>query len=169
MTDSDLHITPRVGRILMSEEAIYGLILVSGMIVVSGTLAGTSLNALTTVAVTVLVFYAAHVYAGTLGRLAATDGHAGLRTSLRAASHQSSGMLLAAVPPLGVLLLGAVDVLADTTAIWTALIVNTVLLGALGWIAVARWSRHWFPRLLSAIVTAAFGGVLILLKAIIHH
>ena len=77
--------TPKVTRILMSEEAIYGLILVSGMIVVSYDLTGTSLNALITVVVTVIVFFAAHVYAGTLARLAATDGKAGLPESLRGA------------------------------------------------------------------------------------
>ncbi|MEV4688823.1 hypothetical protein [Microbacterium sp. LWH3-1.2] len=167
MTDEQLHITPRVGRILMSEEAIYGLILVSGMIVVSAR--GTSWEALVTVAVTVAVFYAAHVFAGTLGRLAATDGRAGLRASLAASARQSSGMLLASVPPLLILLVGATRVIEDTTALWVALIANTVMLGALGWIAVARWSTHWFPRLLSALITAAFGGVLILLKAVIHH
>ena len=52
MTDEQLlGTTPKVTRILMSEEAIYGLILVSGMIVVSYDLAGTSLNALITVVV----------------------------------------------------------------------------------------------------------------------
>jgi hypothetical protein len=169
MTDEQLHITPRVGRILMSEEAIYGLILVSGMIVVSGSSTGTAVDALITVGVTVVVFFAAHVFAGTLGRLAATDGKAGLRASLRAAAHQSGGMLLAAVPPLIILLLGATRVIDDSRALWVALIVNTVLLGGLGWIAVARWSTHWLPRILSAVTTAAFGGVLILLKAVIHH
>ena len=72
MTDDQLHITPRVGRILMSEEAIYGLILVSGMIVVSASSSGAAVDAVITVAVTVIVFFAAHVFAGTLGRLAAT-------------------------------------------------------------------------------------------------
>jgi len=169
MSDEQLHITPRVGRILMSEEAIYGLILVSGMIVVSGSSQGTSFDALITVAVTVLVFFAAHVFAGTLGRLAATDGQAGLAASLRASAHQSSGMLIASIPPLIILLAGATRIIDDSAALWVALIANTVLLGALGWVAVARWSTHWFPRILSAVVTAAFGGVLILLKAIIHH
>lgn len=169
MTDEQLHITPRVARVLMSEEAIYGLILVSGMIVVSGSAQYSSFKALITVLVTVLVFFAAHVFAGTLGRLAATDGHAGLRASLRSSAHQSSGMLLASAAPLVVLLLGATRVIEDSTALWVALIINTVLLGALGWVAVARWSTHWLPRILSAVITAAFGGVLILLKAIIHH
>jgi hypothetical protein len=169
MTDEQLQITPRLARILMSEEAIYGLILVSGMIVVSGTNSGTALNAFTTVAVTVVVFFAAHVYAGTLGRLAATDGQAGLYSSLRASFHQSGGMLLASVAPLIVLLLGATRVIDDSAAMWTALIVDTVILGALGWIAVARWSTHWIPRILSALLTAGFGGILIALKAVIHH
>lgn len=167
MTDDQLHITPRVARVLMTEEAIYGLILVSGMIVVSAS--GGSWGAFVTVLVTVLVFYAAHVYAGTLGRLAATEGHGGLRASIRAAARQSSGMLLAAVAPLLVLLLGTTRVIEDATSLWIALIVNTVILGALGWAAVAKWSTHWWPRLLSALFTAAFGGVLILLKAFIHH
>jgi hypothetical protein len=169
MTDDELHVTPRLSRMLMSEEAVYGLILVSGMIVVSGSAESNAVNAFITVAVTVLVFFAAHVYAGTLGRLAASNGHAGLRASLRGSMRQSSGMLLAAVVPLVILLLGATDVVADSTALWTALFVNTVLLGALGWVAVSRWSTHWAPRLLSALITAAFGGVLIVLKAVIHH
>jgi hypothetical protein len=167
MTDDQLHITPRVARVLMTEEAIYGLILVSGMIVVSA--GGSSWGAFVTVLITVLVFFAAHVYAGTLGRLAATDGHSGLRASLRAAARQSSGMVIAAIAPLFVLLLGSTRIIEDDTALWAALIVNTLILGALGWIAVARWSTHWWPRLLSAVVTAAFGGVLIVLKAVIHH
>ena len=169
MTDEQLDITPRLHRVLMSEEAIYGLILVSGMIVVSGSAQSTAVSALISVAVTVIVFFAAHVYAGTLGRLAATNGHAGLRASLRGSMRQSSGMLLASVVPVFILLLGALQVVDDSTALWTALFVNTVLLGALGWVAVARWSTHWGPRLLSALTTAAFGGILIVLKAVIHH
>ena len=111
MTDEQLlGTTPKVTRILMSEEAIYGLILVSGMIVVSYDLAGTSLNALITVVVTVLVFFAAHVYAGTLARLAATDGKAGLPESIRGAVHHSLGMLVISLAPVAVLLLGVTRV-----------------------------------------------------------
>lgn len=169
MTDDELQITPRVARILTSEESVYGLILVSGMIVVSGTVSGTSLNALVTVTVTVVVFYLAHVYAGTLGRLAASEGSAGLGASFKAAARHSRGMLVASIVPLVILLLGTTDLIDDTVAIWSALIANTVLLGVLGWIVVARWSTHWVPRLLSALITAGFGLVLIALKAFIHH
>lgn len=161
--------TPQVTRILMSEEAIYGLILVSGMIVVSYNLTGTSLSALITVVVTVLVFFAAHVYAGTLARLAATDGRAGLPDSLRAAAYHSLGMLLISLAPTAVLLLGVTQAVDDDVAVWSALLIDTLALGILGWLAVAKWTRHFWLRLASALLTAAFGGVIIVLKAFIHH
>jgi hypothetical protein len=164
-----LGVTPRVARILVSEEAVYGLILVSGMIVVSYTLTGTSLSALTTVIGTVLVFYAAHVYAGTIGRLAATDGRAGLPESIRAAALHSLGMLLISLVPIAVLLLGVTKAVDDDVAVWFALGVNTLALGVLGWLAVSKWTHHFLLRLASALITAAFGGVLIVLKAFIHH
>jgi hypothetical protein len=170
MTDEQLlGTTPKVTRILMSEEAIYGLILVSGMIVVSYNLTGTSLSALVTVVVTVLVFFCAHVYAGTLARLAATDGKAGLPESLRGAVHHSLGMLLISLAPVAVLLLGVTRVVDDDTAVWFALFIDALALGILGWLAVAKWTKHFWLRLASALLTAAFGGILIVLKAFIHH
>lgn len=170
MSDAQmLGTTPQVTRILMSEEAVYGLILVSGMIVVSYNLTATSLNALITVVVTVLVFFAAHVYAGTLARLAATDGEAGLPASLRAAVRYSIGMLVISLAPIAVLLLGVTRVVPDDLAVWLALIVDTLALATLGWIAVAKWTRHFWLRLASALTTAAFGLILVALKAFTAH
>lgn len=159
----------KAGRILISEESVYGLILVSGMIVVSNTLTGTSAGALVTVVVTVIVFFAAHVYAGTIAGIAKEHTRGDLRQSFVAALHHSEGMLLVSVAPLAVLLLGVTRVVDDEVAIWSALAVDTVLLGALGWFAVARWNPRFWPRMLSALITAAFGGVLVALKALIHH
>lgn len=167
--DTHYGTTARVSRILMSEEAVYGLILVSGMIVVSYTITGTSLSALTTVIGTVVVFYAAHVYSGTLGRLAATEGKAGLPESIRAAARHSLGMLLVSLVPIAVLLLGVTRAVDDDFAVWLALSVDTLALGILGWLAVSKWTSHFWLRLASALITAAFGGVIILLKAFIHH
>ncbi|MET0829687.1 MAG: hypothetical protein ABWY26_09220 [Microbacterium sp.] len=161
--------TPKVTRILMSEEAVYGLILVSGMIVVSYDLTGTSLSALVTVVVTVLVFFVAHVYAGTLARLAATDGKIGLPESLRAAARHSLGMLLISLAPVTVLLLGVTRVVPDDLAVWLALIIDTLALGVLGWLAVAKWTQHFWLRLASALITAAFGLTIVALKAFINH
>lgn len=168
MTDEQL-LRPSVMRVMQSEEAVYGLILVSGMIVVSNSVAGTSINAFLTVCVTVIVFFLAHVYAGTLARLAATDGAAGFWPSVRASTRHSYGMLFASVVPLTILLLGALHLVDDDTAIWAALITDTLLLGLLGWLAVSRWTRHVWPRFVSALITSAFGLVLVGLKAFIHH
>lgn len=159
----------RLAQLLMTEESVYGLILVSGVIVASASATGTSVNALVTVSVTVVVFFAAHVYAGALARLAITEGRSGLGASVRTAARRSSGMLLASVPAVVVLLLGTTHIVDDDTTLWAALIVNTLTLAVLGWIAVARWSSHWSARLMGAVVSAAFGGVLILVKAIISH
>lgn len=159
----------RVTRVLMTEESIYGLILVSGMIVVSNSLVGTSANALITVGVTVIVFYAAHVYAGTIARLAQAEGHGDVLLSVKHAARTSRGMLLAAIFPLAILLLGVTRVVDDDTAIWAALIADTVLLGVLGWLAVARWNPRFGARLASAVITAMFGVVVTLLKVLIHH
>jgi hypothetical protein len=169
MTDIQLGRTPKMARILMSEEAVYGLILVSGMIVVSYTLTGTSLSALITVVGTVIVFFAAHVYAGTLARLAATDGRAGLSESFGAAVRHSLGMLLVSLAPIAVLLLGVTRAVDDDVAVWSALAVDTIALAILGWLAVAKWTKNFWLRAASALTTAAFGGVIILLKAFIHH
>ncbi|WP_019178947.1 hypothetical protein [Microbacterium yannicii] len=169
MSDVAVDPAPRLARIFLTEEAIYGLILVSGMLVITGAADATSVVALVTVAVTVIVFFAAHVYAGALARLAADKRRWSVRTSLRSAAFEASGMLLASVAPLAILTVGATRVLDDGTAIWTALIVNTILLGVLGWIAVARWSPRWYVRVGGALVTAAFGGALILLKSLVSH
>ncbi|GAA3915507.1 hypothetical protein [Microbacterium invictum] len=158
----------KIGRILMSEESIYGLILISGMIVVSNSLTGTSVTALVTVVVTVVVFFAAHVYAGTIAGIARERTRGDVSRSFSAAFHHSEGMLLVSIAPLAVLLLGVTRIVDDDVAIWTALLVDTVILGALGWFAVARWNPRFWPRMASALVTAAFGAVLAGLKALIH-
>lgn len=169
MSDRERGVSSKLRGIMRSEEAIYGLILISGLIVASGSASAASLDALITVLVTVIVFFAAHVYAGTLGRFAATDGHSDFRVSVRAAGRHSSGMLVASVPSTLLLILGSVGMISDAYALWLALIANAVLLGVLGWIAVARWNHRWMPRVLGALGAASFGLVLILLKAVVNH
>jgi hypothetical protein len=68
-----------------------------------------------------------------------------------------------------VLSLGALDIIHDHNAIWWALWANTIVLGVLGWVGVARWSKSFWWRLASALTTALFGGFVIILKAIAHN
>jgi len=157
-----------LGHTLMTEESIYGLILISGMILVSGTHNDASWKVLITVIVTVLVFWLAHVYAGTLARFSGKLGGGNLNRAIKESILKSRGLLVSAILPIGVLSLGALDVLSDYQAIWGALWANTLVLGVLGWVGVARWSSNVWWRLASAITTALFGGFVIVLKAIAH-
>lgn len=160
--------TPTFGHTLMTEESIYGLILVSGMILVSGTHNDATWKVLITVIVTVLVFWLAHVYAGTLARFSGRRGGGDLKRAIAQSVVKSRGLLLSAILPIAVLSLGAFEVLDDSQAIWAALWANTLVLGLLGWIGVARWSKSVWWRLASAVTTALFGGFVIVLKAIAH-
>ena len=89
--------------------------------------------------------------------------------SLRAAAIHSQGMLLVSLIPIGVLVLGVTRAVDDDLAIWTALLVDTVLLGLLGWVAMSRWTPRFWPRLWGALITAGFGVVIIVLKVFVHH
>lgn len=157
-----------LGRTLMTEESIYGLILLSGMILVSGMHNDASWKVLLTVVVTIVVFWVAHVYAGTLARFSGRLGGGNLVHAITASMKRSRGLLVSAVMPVLVLTLGAVGFLTDSSAIWLALWMNTLVLGVLGYVGVSRWSSNIWWRLASAVTTALFGGFVIVLKAIIH-
>lgn len=166
--DSAPRLHMQIAHTLMTEEAIYGIILVSGMIVVSESVSLDSLRAFFTVLGTVLVFWAAHVYAGTLARFGHEVGGGNLRFALSNALRHSSGMLIAAVAPLVILLLGGLRMIDDEVAMWTALGVDTLILAVLGFMGVARWSRNPWLRAGSALITAAFGVIVVLLKVFVH-
>lgn len=153
---------------LMTEEAIYGVILVSGMIVVSESVSVNSFRAFVTVLGTVLVFWAAHVYAGSLARFGREAGGGNIRLAVKSSLRHSSGMLIAAIVPLAFLLLGGMQVLDDEAAMWMALGVDTLILAVLGYVGVARWSRSRWTRAGSALVTAGFGAIVVLLKVFVH-
>lgn len=68
----------------VTAESVYGIILVSGMIVASGGQGVTSWSVFVKVLVTVIVFWAAHVYAGTVAAhgIEVHGAHASLKTAL---------------------------------------------------------------------------------------
>lgn len=82
-----------VGAQLATEEGVYGVILVAGMIVVSGSHELDAWSVFITVVSTVLVFWAAHVYAGTVAHHRIVDGHdrAESRAALRPARAHAGG------------------------------------------------------------------------------
>lgn len=163
---------PRRGflaSLLTSAGAVYGLVLVAGMIVISRNLTSSSIEALGVVLATLLVFFVAHVYAGAVGHLA-DPAHRGerVREAVRVALRDSAGLLLVGVVPILALLLGVTGVVARSDAIWLALGIDMLLLAILGWIIAASRTSHLGWRLGGAVLTAALGGVMILLKVLIH-
>lgn len=152
-----------------TEQAVYGMLLVAGMIVAAGAHGGSSVEVLVTVVVTVLVFWAAHVYAGTVAHHGLEEGHnVGLRDAFRTSLRATWGMLLSAIVPCIILLLGTLRVFPDRLAGWLALISCIITLAVLGYVAYQRRGAPLHLRIVGALVTAGFGALLALLKAIIH-
>ena len=152
-----------------TEQSVYGVILVSGMIVVSADARSTSWEVFWTVVITVIVFWLAHVYAGTVAHHGLDHGRVlGIRESLREAIAHSWGLLASALIPSFILLLGATEAVPDYAAIWLALWTGVLVLAVLGYIAFARRGASLPVRVLGGLTTAAFGLVLMLLKALVH-
>jgi hypothetical protein len=120
------------------------------------------------VAVTVLVFWLAHVYADSLAHAVANDEHLSL-AELRRIAHREASILEAAVPPLVALLLGAFGILSTKVAVWVAFGLGLVVLCAQG-ITFARVER--MGRLGTFAVVAAnlgLGVALVGLKLLVSH
>ncbi|MFF9565622.1 hypothetical protein ACF1AJ_19905 [Leifsonia sp. NPDC014704] len=56
----------------------------------------------------------------------------------------------------------------DQAALWAALWLGVVILGVLGYSAFALRRSSWPIRIFGCLGTAAFGVVMIVLKAVIH-
>lgn len=154
----------------VTAESVYGIILVSGMIVVAGGHGGSSWAVFLSVFGTVIVFWAAHVYAGTVAAHGVTvDGeNMTLGTAFRESLHRSLGLLTAALMPSAILLLGALRAIDDSVAIWTALWLGVVILAVIGYSAFAMRGFSFPMRIVGSLTTAAFGFAMIVLKAVIH-
>ncbi|WP_043444408.1 hypothetical protein [Arthrobacter sp. L77] len=153
----------------VSEEAIYALILVAGIIVTAGGHGESSWAAFWIVVGTVVVFFVAHIYAGTLAHLnVGPHERMELGTAFRASVRRSSGLVVGAAIPASILLLGATRVIDDENAMWFALWAEVVALAALGYLAFAKRRASVPVRILGAVTTALFGLAMIGLKVVIH-
>lgn len=157
---------------LSTEEGVYGLILIAGLIAVAGSAGQNAWQTLAFIVITVTVFWAAHVYAGTVaehsGGNANGDGIS-LRAAMSKAMRRSRGLLTAIIPPAIPLLLSAFGVFDTIAADWIALWIIVAVLAILGYVAYLRKRAPLHLRLVGAASTAAFGIVIILAKALLHH
>ena len=164
--------TNEFSKYLSTGAGVYGLILVSGLIATASSAQASSLRVLVSVAVTLGVFWLAHVYSeavGDHGRTGADGTPTRLRDAIRESVRRTWGMLLAAVLPAGALLLGVFGVLEDWTANWLALWVCVGVLAMLGYRSYHKRGAPMHVRLLGALATASFGLIIIAAKAIVTH
>jgi drug/metabolite transporter (DMT)-like permease len=158
-------------RRLTSSSAIYGTIVYAGLVGASSVYEEDDVEqVLFTSAITLVVFWLAHVYSAALAHHG-DDRHEGtvtLGASIRHGFEESFGMLLSAVLPTIPLIVGVAGGLAHEQAVNLALQVSTLMLFVLGCAAfVVRGSRWWWC-LLGGVATALFGVVIIVLEAATH-
>jgi hypothetical protein len=153
---------------IVTPELIYGTIIVSAVIVVADD-DQSDLDVFGITLATMLVFWAAHVFAVTVASHGMRNGREiGLGEAFKSAVSHSHGLLLAAIIPLLFLIVGALGLIEEYTAYYLSLAVGTVVLAVLGWMAFSDRGSGWPMRLLGAVGTAFFGIIVILLKALFH-
>lgn len=154
-----------------TEAAVYGTILVSGLVAVSSTQYEMSVVVLIKVAVSVLIFWGAHVFAGTIARFGHDEEErkaGSLGAAFRASLKQSLGMLTSAAVPALILLAGTTRIIPDEIANDVALWSGVVVLAFLGYVGFTlRGSSLWI-RIAGALVTASFGLAFVVLKSLVH-
>ncbi|HEY7104450.1 MAG TPA: hypothetical protein VH573_22660 [Mycobacteriales bacterium] len=144
---------------------IYGVIVSSAVMAASH--AATAAAATVAVLVTLAIYWGAERYA----RIVAERIHAGRRPDRRELRHQlTTGweMITASFLPLAVLDISRVLGVQLSTALLAGLSCSTLLLGIAGWAVGREGKLSTWERLVSATVAAAFGGVMIVLKMLLH-
>jgi hypothetical protein len=158
----------RIRLALVTPELIYGTIISSAVIAVAED-DDDDFDVFVVTFVTMLVFWAAHVFAIAVANHGMRNGRViGIGQAFREGVHHSVGLLYASVVPLLFLILGSVGVLDEDTAYLVALVVGMVVLGVLGWMAFADRGSPWPMRLLGGLGTALFGLVIVAFKAVLH-
>ena len=153
---------------LVTPDAVYGLILYSALLAVLVD----DHDALETFFIsggTVVVFWAAHVYAGTIATHRGPDGQPqSMGTAFRRTISHVSGMLYAAVLPALVVLPSLFGVVTDEEAVDNALDLVVIALGVIGYFSFAQRKAKMWVRILGALGTALFGVFIIVLNIIVH-
>ncbi|MGN6166838.1 MAG: hypothetical protein ACTHQQ_01525 [Solirubrobacteraceae bacterium] len=148
---------------------VYGTIIVLSEVTAAASAYQNDLSALAViVAVTMVVFWAAHVYSVAIGD-SIDLGRKLSATELARIARRESSMLLAAVLPVLLLALGAAGVLGRSTALWLVVAVGIVTLTAEGvrYARLERLSRA--SAVLTVGVNLALGLAIAGLKALVAH
>lgn len=155
-----------------SPDAIYGLILFAALVggaSENDDAPAESLEVLFVAVLSLIVFWGAHVFAGTIAGHGMRDGkEITLGAATWASVKHSSGMLYASVLPSLILLLGVYRLVSTDDAVSLALLAAMIILGVLGYRAFAQRGARVAVRILGAIGTALFGLIIIVLNELVH-
>jgi hypothetical protein len=122
----------------------------------------------TVVFTTSMVLWVAHVYAHELAANIAAQQRLSVDELLEIARRES-GIMLAAIAPILMLLLGAAGVFEETVAIWLAFGVGLLTLAVQG-LRYARIERlGWLGTLAAIAVNIALGLAIVALKVTVAH
>ena len=162
----------RFGRVALGERLggfIYGTIVVLSVVIAGARAFPDEPERIAAVvAITTLVFWAAHVYAHSLAHSVSSDEHLSFAEFRRIARGEAS-ILEAAVPPIAALLAGAIGLLDEDTAVWLAVILGMIVLAAQGFL-FARVERLSGPATLVVVaLNLGLGIVLIGMKLFVTH
>jgi hypothetical protein len=154
---------------LVTADAVYGLILYAALIAVTSTVHTHTLQVFLISVFSLMVFWGAHVYAGTIANHGVRDGEEiPIGRAFRTAVGHASGMLYAAILPSVPLVIGSVHLLSDDDAVDYSLLIVLVLLALLGYQSFAQRKVRIIFRILGALGTAVFGLIMIVLNTIVH-
>jgi len=120
------------------------------------------------VGVTVLVLWAAHAYAHTLAE-SLERGRRLDRAELASVARRELAIPAAAVAPVAALVLGAVGVLGEQTAVWVALGIGLATLGVQGARYATVEGLDRTARLAMIALNLLLGLVIVALKALLAH
>ena len=157
----------RVGPETDFAGAIYGQVLAGGAVVALSRHDETPIQIATAVAATMIVFWIAHVYALVLSRSVVDSDRIRIGDFRRLAVREWP-MVQAAAPAVIALVLAAAGVWSRETGITIALLLGVADLFAWGIAIGRRAGRSTGVALATGASCAAFGALLIALKALVH-
>jgi hypothetical protein len=150
-------------------ETVYGTIVVMATVAAGSRGEDTDAWRLAVlVGVTVLVLWVAHVYSRTLGQ-SIEEGRRLDRARLGAVARRELAIPAAALAPIAALVLAALGVLHEQTAVWLALGVGVATLAAQGarYATVERLGRT--RTLVAILLNVLLGLVIVGLEALVAH
>jgi membrane-associated PAP2 superfamily phosphatase len=147
---------------------VYGTIVVLSVITAGSTVEHDLWRLAVIAAATVAIYWIAHVYSDGLGE-SLKVGRRLTAGELGAIARRERSILQAAVLPVSAILLGALGVFANRTALWVAVAVGvaTLTVQGLRYARLERLSRT--GTLVTASINLALGLVIVALKALVVH